>query len=110
VPPVAVECEAEFAAQAASCTGCTGGTDWSDGRYHATYDNGFAILPNDPARSPFSLKIRNQNMFRYDGFSRAGQSWTDSAGNVYEINNSNYFGIPRGRLIFSGNALAPDVS
>ena len=109
-PPLPEACAVEFAAEAASYTSCTGGSVRSDSRYRATYDNGFAILPNDPARSPFSLKIRNQNMFRYDGFSRAEQSWTDSAGNVYAINNSNYFGIPRGRLIFSGNALAPDVS
>jgi len=109
-PPLSVECEAELAAQAASCTSCTGGTDGSDGGYRATYANGFAILPNDPARSPFSLTIRNQNMFRYDGFSRAEKSWTDSAGISYPINNSNYFGIPRGRLIFSGNALAQDLS
>ena len=110
-PPLPEEWEAELAAQASSCTSCTGsGSDWSDSRYRATYDNGFAILPNDPARSPFSLTIRNQNMFRYDGFSRAEPSWTDSAGNVYPINNSNYFGIPRGRLIFAGNALAQDLS
>jgi len=74
------------------------------------YDNGFAILPNDPGETPYALRIRNQNMFRYDGFARAEPSWTDSAGNVIPINNSNYFGIPRGRLIFSGDALLPDLS
>jgi len=43
-------------------------------------------------------------------FSRAESSWTDSVGNTLPINNSNYFRIPRGRLIFSGNALAPNLS
>jgi len=66
-----------------------------------------AIAPDE---APYSLRIRNQNMFRYDGFSRAEPSWTDSAGTTIPINNSNYFGIPRGRLIFSGNALLPRLS
>jgi hypothetical protein len=74
------------------------------------YDNGFAILPRDPDETPYSLRIRNQNMFRYTGFSRAEPSWIDSAGNQLPINNSSYFGIPRGRLIFSGNAVMPRLS
>ena len=49
-------------------------------------------------------------MFRYNGFSRAESSWTDSAGTTIPIVNSNYFGIPRGRLIFSGDALLPRLS
>ena len=103
--------EAQLTSSVTSCTGC-GGADSGGGgsRFHVDYDNGFAILPNDPEATPFSLKIRNQNMFRYDGFSRSETSWTDSAGNVFPIKNSNYFGIPRGRLIFSGNALAPKLS
>ena len=96
------------------CGGCTGGgagsTGWPGSGFHVDYDNGFAILPNEPDETPFSLKIRNQNMFRYDGFSRAESTWTDSAGNQLPIANSNYFGIPRGRLIFSGNALVPKLS
>lgn len=110
-PPVPPEWDPEFADAGSSCTSCTG-IDCSrrGGRFYVDYDNGFAILPNDPDETPFSLRIRNQNMFRYDGFSRAEPSWTDSAGNVIPINNSNYFGIPRGRLIFSGNALQPRLS
>jgi hypothetical protein len=110
-PPVPAEWEAEFAAAGSSCTGCAGsGSAWGGGRFYADYDDGFAILPRDPDGTPYSLRIRNQNMFRYDGFSRAEPSWTDSAGNTIPINNSNYFGIPRGRLIFSGNALLPKLS
>ncbi|MEN9664125.1 MAG: hypothetical protein RLZZ326_488, partial [Planctomycetota bacterium] len=85
-------------------------TEWIGSRFRADYDNGFAILPRDPGQTPFSLRIRNQNMFRYDGFARAEPSWTDSAGNIVPITNSNYFGIPRGRLIFSGDALLPRLS
>ena len=107
----------ERSGEESSCTGgggCTGGgaasTGWPGSGFHVDYDNGFAILPNEPDETPFSLKIRNQNMFRYDGFSRAESTWTDSAGNQLPIANSNYFGIPRGRLIFSGNALVPKLS
>jgi len=109
-PPVPEDWAAELSAEN-SCTSCTGDTSgWSRSRFRAGYDNGFAILPVDPEDTPFSLKIRSQNMFRYDGFSRAKASWTDSVGSLLPINNSNYFGIPRGRLIFSGNALAPRLS
>lgn len=80
------------------------------GGFRAAYDDGFAILPNDPPSTPFSLRVRNQNMFRYTGFARGEPSWTDSAGTVIPIPNSNYFGIPRGRLIFEGDALLPRLS
>ena len=111
LPDVTEQWETELSSQPTTCTGCAGeGSGGGGSRFHVDYDNGFAILPNDPEATPFSLKIRNQNMFRYDGFSRAESSWTDSAGNTLPINNSNYFGIPRGRLIFSGNALAPNLS
>ncbi len=110
-PPVPEEWEVEFADPGSSCTGCTGDESRRrGGRFYVDYDRGFAILPNDPEETPYSLRIRNQNMFRYDGFARAEPSWTDSAGNVIPINNSNYFGIPRGRLIFSGDALMPRLS
>jgi len=110
-PPLPEEWEVEFANSGSSCTSCTGSDSRRrGGRFYVDYDRGFAILPNDPEATPYSLRIRNQNMFRYDGFGRAESSWTDSAGNVIPINNSNYFGIPRGRLIFSGDALLPELS
>jgi len=83
---------------------------WRGSRFHADYADGFAILPDDPGQTPFSLRVRNQNMFRYTGFARAEPSWTDSAGSTIPIVNSNYFGIPRGRLIFDGDALLPGLS
>jgi len=49
-------------------------------------------------------------VFRYNGFARGASYWTDSAGNRSPIANSNYFAIPRGRVIFSGTALLPRLS
>lgn len=79
-------------------------------KFRFEYDNGFAILPEDPDQTPFSLRIRNQNMFRYDGFDPSKNYWTDSAGDVLPISSSSNFQIPRGRLIFSGSALMPGLS
>ena len=78
--------------------------------FTAIYDNGFVIRPNNPNESPFSLKINHQSTFRFSGFDRDERSWIDSAGNVNAINSSSNFLIPRGRLIFSGNAWLPKLS
>lgn len=79
-------------------------------RFHIDYDNGFEILPDNLDDIPFSLKVRSQNVFRYNGFVRDRDYWIDSAGNRQPISNSNYYGIPRGRLIFSGRALLPRMT
>jgi hypothetical protein len=79
-------------------------------RFHVEYNNGFEILPENIDETPFSLKIRSQNMFRYNGFARDATYWIDSSGQRQAIANSNYFGVPRGRLIFSGTALLPRLS
>lgn len=83
---------------------------FSQTTYPSGYDNGFVVVPYVPEESPFSLKINNQNTIRYASFSRDELTWTDSAGNVNPIFNSSNFSIPRGRLIFSGNALLSDLS
>jgi hypothetical protein len=109
--PLPEEWQVDIADVSSSCASCTGiDSGRRRGRFYVDYDKGFAILPTDPEETPYSLRIRNQNMFRYDGFGRAKPSWTNSAGDVIPIDNSNYFGIPRGRLIFSGNALLPELS
>ena len=82
----------------------------SSGRFRVDYENGFAILPDNIDDTPFSLRVRSQNMFRYNGFARGTSFWTNSAGVSIPIANSSYFGIPRGRLIFSGTALLPRLS
>ncbi len=79
-------------------------------RYRVDYENGFAILPENFDETPFSLRIRSQNVFRYDGFSRDATYWTDSAGTRKVIANNNFFGIPRGRIIFTGRVLLPKLS
>lgn len=78
--------------------------------WHVGYDNGFVMEPGSDAESPFSLKINNQTMFRYAGFLRDVETWTDSAGVVQPVNDFSNFQIPRGRLSFSGGALVPDLS
>jgi hypothetical protein len=111
-PPVPEEWETELASALAPSSVFDGaaGSGWVGSRFRVDYDNGFAILPSNAEETPFSLRIRNQNMFRYDAFSRAETSWTDSAGEQIPTVNSSYFGIPRGRLIFSGDALLPRLS
>lgn len=78
--------------------------------YFATYDKGITIRPKNTTRNPYSLVINHQNTFRYTGFVRESPDWTDSAGNTNPIFNSTDFAIPRGRLIFSGNTLMPNLS
>jgi hypothetical protein len=78
--------------------------------FRVNYDNGFVIVPENLDQTPFSLKVNSQDVIRYNGFARGSQFFIDSAGNVNPITNSNYFGIPRGRLIFSGKALLPKLS
>lgn len=78
--------------------------------YLTRYNKGFEIRPKHLSASPYSMKINLQNTFRYTGFSRDEEFWTDSAGTVRPIADVNQLAIPRGRLIFSGNAFAPDVS
>lgn len=78
--------------------------------YQVGYDNGFRIYPQDLNASPYSLKINNQTAFRYTGYARSEDTWTDSAGNVNPLFNSSLLMIPRGRLILSGNAFSPDCS
>lgn len=78
--------------------------------YYAMYDNGIVIRPKKLDKSPFSMKVNHQNTFRYTGFVKDEQSWVDNAGNTNPIFSSTNFAIPRGRLIFSGNTLMPDLS
>ena len=79
-------------------------------RYSVGYDNGFVICPENLDESPFSLKVNSQSTFRYSGFASGESFWTDSAGNVNPNDNSSNFLIPRGRIIFSGKALLPEIS
>ena len=70
--------------------------------FFATFDRGFVIRPIDADETPFELKINGQNQFRYVGYDREHDSWTDSAGITTQLSNMSSFQIPRGRIIFSG--------
>lgn len=80
-----------------------------DQKFYADYEDGFRLKPFDPDETPFSLKVNNQTMFRYTAFGRDVSTWTDNAGVVSDVTNRSNFEIPRGRLIFSGNTLLPDL-
>ena len=82
----------------------------SSRNYKAGYDKGFVLTPENLDESPFSLKVNNQNAFRYNGFIRGADFWTDSTGAKLPLSNSSNFQIPRGRLIFSGHAFSPKLS
>jgi hypothetical protein len=51
-----------------------------------------------------------QNQFRYTGFGRSENQWTDAAGNNRGIANRNDFDINRGRVIFSGYVIEPELN
>lgn len=77
--------------------------------YAAGYDGGFLISPLNPEETPFELKFNLQNQVRYIGFARDVRTWTDNAGNVAPVTNRSNFELPRGRAVFSGFALLPDL-
>jgi len=79
-------------------------------QYSLGYDHGFVVVPDNLDESPFSMKVNNQNTFRYMGFVRGANAWTDSAGVDHPIYSGSNFQIPRGRLIFSGAAFLPKLS
>lgn len=73
--------------------------------FYADYDKGFAILPFDLKKTPYSLRINGWIQFRHHAFSRNEETWTDSAGVERQIRNRNAFDIERARLYFKGNAV-----
>jgi hypothetical protein len=73
------------------------------------YDNGWILRPFDPQATPFELKVSLQNQFRYTGFANDEPAVLDAAGNVVPTPPLNTFDINRGRLIFSGYALDPNL-
>ena len=78
--------------------------------YFATYDKGFALLPYDKKKHSFDLKINGWIQFRYHGFARNVDSWTDNAGVTRAIRNRSSFDIERARLSFKGTALDPRLT
>lgn len=81
-----------------------------ESKFKVSYDDGFAISPNDSEQYPFKLKFNNQAQFRYTGFARDVETWTDSAGNVSPVTNRSAFELTRGRAIVSGYAFAKELT
>lgn len=79
-------------------------------KYRVGYDSGFALIPENFEDSPFTLKIDSRGMVRFAGFRKSKENWVNSAGQVNAIDNFTNFQIPRGRLIFTGNAFLPELS
>lgn len=78
--------------------------------YFAAYDKGFGIFPYDKKKNPFDLKINGWIQFRYHGFARDVDSWTNNAGVTRPVRNRNAFDIERARLSFKGTALDPRLT
>lgn len=78
--------------------------------YFATYDKGFAIVPFNKKKNPFDIKINGWIQFRYNGFARDVDSWTDNAGVTRTVRNRNALDIERARLSFKGTALDPRLT
>jgi hypothetical protein len=72
------------------------------------YDRGFFIDSSEV--DAYRLKINLQNQFRYTGFGRTQREWVDATGATERIVNRSDFEINRGRLIFSGHAIEPDLN
>ena len=77
-------------------------------RLSAGYDRGFFIDSAD--NEDFRLKVNLQKQFRYFGFGRTENEWIDATGATNRTANRNDFEINRGRLIFSGHAIDPDLN
>lgn len=77
-------------------------------RMKVGYDRGFFIDSTD--NDAFRLKINLQNQFRYTGFGRTQSECVDATGAINRTPNRNDFEINRGRLIFFGHAVDPDLN
>ena len=82
----------------------------SPGTHYLSYDQGWVVRPRNVSRTPFELQFNFHDQFRHTGFNRSVNSFTDSAGNTFLINNRNDFDINRGRLVFSGFAFDPKLT
>jgi len=68
---------------------------------------GLVLLKNDPRRGefPFSMALGGFMQLRWLEFARDATQWTDSAGNVRNINNINSFNLNRFLLSFTGHVV-----
>jgi hypothetical protein len=90
----------------------TGGTPAVDGlfpHWRVGYHHGFVIAPVNPEETPFELRVNGTFQFRYTGFARSDQTWTDSAGEVRDIDNRNDIQMPRSLVVLNGYAHDPNL-
>ena len=82
-------------------------------RYYVGYDRGFLIRPLDTQSTPFELKIGGRMQFRYTGFNRDRETFSNQGdanrGGPISIGNRNDFEIERSRLIFRGFMFDPKL-
>ena len=85
---------------------------WSP-RYYVDYDNGLVLRPFDKEATPFELKIGIRLQFRYTGFNRDRETYSNngdaSRGGPLLVRNRNDFEIERSRLIFRGFMFDPKL-
>ncbi|MCC9604868.1 porin [Blastopirellula sp. JC732] len=74
-------------------------------KWYVTYDDGFVVRPFDPDENPYEVKFGGWGQFRYVGFARDAETWTDNAGVTRPIRNRNEFEVERARLHLSGYAI-----
>jgi hypothetical protein len=78
-------------------------------RYGVGYDAGFYFRPDDPDRDPYEMVVNGRMQFRYTGFARQRDAWTNAAGDLIPIENRSNFEIERGRLSFTGFMFDPQL-
>lgn len=76
----------------------------------AKFNKGLFIRSTDLEKNPYALYIGGRIQFRYIGFTRTTDTWTDNAGVTRPIRNRNQFDTERARLNFSGTALDSDLT
>ena len=70
------------------------------------YDDGVSLAVHDEGCRSFELTVNGRIQFRYAGFSRDVESYTDNAGVTIPVRNRSRFDIERARLILSGHAFS----
>lgn len=75
--------------------------------YEFGYESGFFLRPVDPDKHPFSIRASGRLQFRYTGFAREINSWTDNAGVTRPVVSRNDFEIERLRLVLQGFFIDP---
>jgi hypothetical protein len=85
---------------------------WSP-RYYVDYDKGLVLRPFDKEATPFELKIGVRMQFRYTGFNRDRETFSNNGdanrGGPLTVKNRNDFEIERSRLIFRGFMFDPKL-